>query len=294
MKYQLNTQKECIAYFEKLRWGKKVTCPYCFSEKTHRNKSEYGRYFCYNCIKSFSVTVGTIFEDTRLSLPVWISIIKKMLKSENIIASQSLADDFEITIKTAWLTSMKIRCAMIDERTSLAGLLPMDYSFIHSRRKSKKLHKYFLIEEAKKTGTKKLTTNIFIKEVNNLNSLKLIGILKSYINHDKNTSVAVERSYDKMDKAIDQISQKHAELIKLRKQKNLKENYWAFIKNGIRQENKSLSAKYLPFYLLEYEYKFKRKGEKNMFNNFMKHIFSGQCKADNIEDISSKKLLAYA
>ena len=293
MKNQLNTQKECLAYFERLRWGKKVTCPYCLSTKTHRSKSKYGRHFCYNCVKSFSVTVGTIFEDTRLSLPVWISIIKTMLKSKNIITAQSLSDKFGITLKTAWLTSMKIRCGMLDERSRLAGLLPVDYSFIYSKRKSKKLHKYFVTETAKKAGAKKLTPDIFTNEPDDLNSLKLIGILKSYINHDKSTSVQVERSYAGMDKAIEQISRKYAELIKLSKQKSLKENYWAFIKNGIRQENKSLSPKYLPFYLLEYEYKFKRREDKNRFNNFMKHIFSGEYKADNVEDIS-KKQLAYA
>jgi hypothetical protein len=294
MKQQLNTQEECLLYFEKLRWGKKVSCPYCFSQKTHLAKNEQGRHFCYNCVKSFSVLVGTIFEDTRLSLPVWMPIIKKMLKSKNIIPAKSLSEDFGITLKTAWLTAMKIRCAMIDSETSLQGLLTMDTNYISIKQKSKKLDKYFDRAETKESKVRKLTSKQPFSEMGELTPVNLIGLLKHYIKHDENNPSTTTRCYDAMDKAIEQISQKHTEQNKGGKKQSLKDNYWAFIKNGIHNQSKSLSEKYLPFYLLEYEFKFKRKGAKNIFPQFMKHIFSEHFKAMKLNNNIIKKQVAYA
>ena len=77
---KFNTQAKCLKYLEKLRWGKNVTCSYCDSEKTIKSKSEQGRHYCYNCKRSFTVFVGTIFEGTRLPLPTWFLIIGLMFK----------------------------------------------------------------------------------------------------------------------------------------------------------------------------------------------------------------------
>jgi transposase-like protein len=294
MKQQLNTQQECLLYFEKLRWGKKVVCPYCFSDRTHPAKNEQGRHFCYNCVKSFSVLVGTVFEDTRLSLPIWIKIIKQMLKSKNIIPAKSLAADFSITVKTAWLTAMKIRCAMIDNETSLQGLLSMDENYINRKLKSKKLGKYFPGSEEKVYKVNKLSNSQHLKSFGELTHINLTGVLKHYIKYDENSASTTLRSYETMDKAIEAISQKHGEQNKSDKKQNMKDNYWGFIKNGIYNESKSLSAKYLPFYLLEYEYKFKRKGFKNIFPQFMKDVFSDHAKAIDVDSPAIKKQVAYA
>ena len=294
MKQQFSTQEECLLYFEKLRWRKKVVCPYCFSEKTHKAKSEQGRHVCYNCVKSFSVLVGTIFEDTRLSLPVWISIIKDMLKSKRIIPASILSAKFGVTVKTAWLTAMKIRCAMIDNETSLHGLISMDNKYIKLKHSSKKLGKYFPSSDEKKVNIQRLNVSHPSKDAGSVTPVNLTGLLKHYINQDKSKPSITVRSYETMDKLIEQISQKHTEQYKGGKKQRLQEDSLAFIRNGICNENKALSAKYLPFYLLEFEYKFKRKGIRNLFPQFMKDVFSDTPKSINISNTSIKKQVAYA
>jgi len=267
MKQQLNTKQECLLYFEKLRWGKKVICPYCFSNRTHPAKNELGRHFCYNCVKSFSVLVGTILEDTRLSLPVWISIIKQMLKSENIISAKSLAADFGITVKTAWLTAMKIRCAMIDNETSLRGLLSMDENYINRKLKSKKLGKYCPTSEESLYKVQKLGDKPHFKSLGELTSVNLIGLLKHYIKSDESNASTTLRSYETMDKAIEAISQKYGEQSKSDKKRNLKDNYWPFIKNGIYSESKSFSAKVFLFIYWNMNINSSAKSSKVYFHN---------------------------
>lgn len=137
---KFSTQAKCLSYMEKLRWGKTVICPYCDSNRTFKYKNQQGRHFCYNCKRSFSVFVGTIFEDTRLELPTWFMIIGILLNSKSGIAAQEIKRQIGVTLKTAWLTAMKIRCAMISRKTQLHGVLEMDESYFGAS--SKKLSKY--------------------------------------------------------------------------------------------------------------------------------------------------------
>ena len=297
MKQQLDTQEGCLTYFEKLRWGKTVICPYCSSEKTHASKNEQGRHFCYSCIKSFSVMVGTIFEDTRLQLPLWIGIIKAMLKNDSNISVKKLSEEFSITPKTAWLTSMKIRCAMIDPNTELQGLLSMDINEVNNTTTSKKLGKYFVSKNknaASPLQVRKLNSGTRLKDIE-LQPVNLIGLLKHYIKYDENEPTLTTRSYNVMDKTIAQITKKYDEKNGTQKKKSLKDNYWSFIKNGIRDDSKSLSAKYLPFYLLEYEYKFKRRNSTaHLFTEFMKSVFAPQQEVVYEKQAKAKKHVARA
>jgi DNA-directed RNA polymerase subunit RPC12/RpoP len=75
-----DTQAKCLSYLEKLRWGKNVKCPYCDSKRVHAYKDQAHRYKCYSCKKSFSVLVGTIFQDTKLKLPDWFMITSLILQ----------------------------------------------------------------------------------------------------------------------------------------------------------------------------------------------------------------------
>ncbi len=245
MLQQLHTQTECLLYLEKLRWNHKVICPYCSSAKTHPAKNEQGRHFCYSCIKSFSVLVATIFEDTRLPLPQWMMVIQQMLKSNQIISSASLAAGVGTTVKTAWLTAMKVRCAMIDT----------DYDGIQS---------------------KTIGIRQSFKGINELLPMKLITLLKQHIKYDKNNSLAIIRSCETQDRETAILPGIYAQQNGTDEKQSFGHIHGAFVKTSIRPYGKSPDAKYLPFYLLEYEYKLRRRNlKKSLFPEFMKHIFHG-------------------
>jgi len=60
-------QETCINYLEGLRWHHEPECPYCKSKQSSRRKDTQ-RHQCNTCNRSYSVLVGTIFEDTKLPL----------------------------------------------------------------------------------------------------------------------------------------------------------------------------------------------------------------------------------
>ena len=97
-----NTQAKCLKLLEQLRWGKSVKCTFCDSKKVKSIKNEQGRYSCKNCKRSFSVIVGTIFEETRMPLPKWFQIITLMLNAKSSVSAKEIQRNIGITYKTAY------------------------------------------------------------------------------------------------------------------------------------------------------------------------------------------------
>lgn len=62
-------EQVCRDYLEKIRWNGSITCPYEDCKHDHVHKFKDGKvYRCAKCKKDFSVRVGTIFEDSKISL----------------------------------------------------------------------------------------------------------------------------------------------------------------------------------------------------------------------------------
>ena len=103
-----DTEDKCKAAIAQQRWGDgEAVCPYCGSTHTHLCKS--GRYICKGCQRKFSVTVGTIFENTKVSLRRWFLAMYKVASTKKGVSSHQLARDIEVTQKTAWFMLHKIR-----------------------------------------------------------------------------------------------------------------------------------------------------------------------------------------
>ena len=105
----LNDQQKCIAYLEKKRWKNKPQCPHCASFKCSPKGK---RYTCTGCKNSFSVTVGTVFENTKLPLYKWFMAISIILSAKKGVSSLQLSRDIKVNKNTAWLMQTKIRTAI--------------------------------------------------------------------------------------------------------------------------------------------------------------------------------------
>jgi transposase-like protein len=125
------SQVDCLAHLEQVRWGGKPICPYCNSERVTPLKAEH-RHHCNNCNTSFSVTVGTIFHNTKLPLQKWFLAVTLTLIAKKGLSARQLSRHIKVNKDTAWRVAMKIREAMseIKQRTLLSGLVEADESYI--------------------------------------------------------------------------------------------------------------------------------------------------------------------
>src|SRR5688572_11444340 len=98
-----STDKKCRAYLEQQRWGDQPVCPFCAVENVTRLKD--GKRFQCNekgCRKQFSVTVGTIAENTKIPLTKWFLAMYILSNHSKGISSLQLASWLDVTQKTAW------------------------------------------------------------------------------------------------------------------------------------------------------------------------------------------------
>ena len=69
---------------------------------------------CKDCRKQFSVTVGTVFERSKIPLSKWLAAAFLLCSSKKGISAHQLHRTLGITYKTAWFLAHRIRFAMAD------------------------------------------------------------------------------------------------------------------------------------------------------------------------------------
>ena len=112
-------------YLEALRWPAGVVCPHCGVVGGHyllQGKSTRpGVYKCVACSDQFTVTVGTVFERSKIALNVWLQAVHMMCASKKGVSAKQLERMLGVTYKTAWFMSHRIREAMTVNPTGLLG-----------------------------------------------------------------------------------------------------------------------------------------------------------------------------
>jgi len=103
------TEKVCQEYLAILCWNGKTTCPDCGSDRVGELKGNTKKYKCYGCRKQFSVKVGTIFHDSKISLRKWFIAIYLITAHKKGVSSHQLARDLKIIQKTAWFILQRVR-----------------------------------------------------------------------------------------------------------------------------------------------------------------------------------------
>src|SRR5262249_8170559 len=125
-------------YLERIRWPEGPVCPHCGeAERRYQLKGKAhrpGLWKCASCRKQYSVTVGTVFERSKIPLHKWLLATALMCSSKKGISSHQLHRTLDVTYKTAWFMSHRIREAMVDlSRGPLGGnggVFELDETFI--------------------------------------------------------------------------------------------------------------------------------------------------------------------
>ena len=301
-----NTQAKCLVLLEKLRWGKNVKCTFCSSNKVSMIKSEQGRYSCKNCKKSFSVIVGTIFEETRLPLPIWFQSIALMLNAKSSMSAKEIQRNLGITYKTAYYMCMRIRIGMLMPETKLNGIIEMDESYFGGNARSKHKIPDNDVSLATATlkrgrGTNKVSVvgmvqrkgNVKTKLIDKLTKRNLLFMLKSNAKSDNSILMTDGfKSYNELETYIDRLVINHSkEYSKGIVHINTIEGFWSYVKNGIKGSFKSVSKKYLPLYLVEFEWKFNHRYFKgNEFEKFLKNALFQEKELEHWKAQSSQQI----
>ena len=147
---QYSDEDRARSLLESWRWPNGTTCPHCGNAGCEDRKSgkpiykleakptssrpgRKGLYKCGVCRKQFTVTVGTIFEDSHIPISKWLMAVFIMCSSKKAISAHQLHRMLKMTYKSAWFMAHRIRHSMGPDKPLgrlLQGTVEVDETFV--------------------------------------------------------------------------------------------------------------------------------------------------------------------
>ncbi len=128
-------EQVCRQYLECKRWNGQVTCLHCKHDAVMR-LGDGKTYKCKKCRRKFSLTSGTIFQDSNLPLSIWLPAIYMMSSHWKGISSVQLAKHLGIQQTTAWYMGQRVRKMIAAKNMEmLAGVVEVDESYMKDGKK---------------------------------------------------------------------------------------------------------------------------------------------------------------
>jgi len=266
-------EQVCIDTISRMRWPNGPVCPKC-GHGEHYYLATQKRWKCKKCSKQFSVKVGTIFEDSPITLDKWLAALWMLVNCKNGISSYEVGRNLGLTQKSAWFVLHRLRLALQEKSLIKLGgsqkEVEVDETFIggKARHMHKDVHErrivrggphdkavvFGMLERGGKVRTKvlpnrrKKTLQREIKDHVTVNSVLFSDRLQSY------EGLIRDYSHSMIDHAVKYVDGAvHT---------NGMENYWSLLKRGLKGTYVSVEPFHLFRYLDEQAFRFNNRGNK--------------------------------
>jgi transposase-like protein len=249
-------EQVCIDTVAALRWPNGVECPAC-EHKEHYYLKTQKRWKCKECGRQFSVKLGTIFEDSALSLDKWLCAMWLIANCKNGVSSYEVARDLGITQKSAWFMMHRIRLALQSGTVGKLGGggkgVEADEAFIGPHARNVHFHK-----RDKKVGQANMAMVVGILErggkvraqvVHDRKRTKIHQIVHENVHAGSPLYTDKLLSYKGLETTFEHQVIDHAEgYVRGQVHTNGLENFWSLLKRGLGGTYVSVE----PFHLFRY------------------------------------------
>lgn len=254
------------AYMEAQRWADGVVCPHCGgTEKCKRLEGvahRPGLFQCADCRQQFTVTVGTVFERSKVALHKWLLASFLMASSKKGYSAHQLHRTIGVTYKTAWFMWHRIREAMTGDTLAGfgtgSGIAEVDETFIGrepgTEKKRGTSHKMKVLRLVDRTTGKAKSMVI-----ENLKTSTILPILQPNIAKDATVYNDEPMQYAGLYKHFavhDWTNHSAEEYLRGDVHTNTIEGYFSIFKRGMKGVYQHCGKRHLHRYIAEFEFRY--------------------------------------
>lgn len=279
-------------YLEAIRWPNGPVCPHCGSAeeghyalkgKAHRP----GLWKCKDCRKQFSVTVGTVFERSKIPLSKWLMAAYLLCSSKKGMSAHQLHRTLGVTYKTAWFLAHRIRHAMETPETapmgSGGGVVEADETYIGKKAGA----------EVKVGWGHKQKVFSLVERGGNVRSMTITGKMFDGVKDALNNHVSAEahlmtdeaKMYNNLGKRFashSRVNHSRGEYGRGEVYTNTIEGFFSVFKRGMKGVYQHCDEKHLHRYLAEFDFRYNHRSSLG--------IEDGQRVVDALAGIEGKRL----
>lgn len=256
---------EAAAYaeLEATLWPTGPVCPRCKGQEriTAVRGGRIGLWRCGPCKRQFRVTVGTVFESSHVPLNKWLQAVYLLCSSKKGISSHQLMRTLDVTYKTAWFVSHRIREAMrsgelLPQLGGAGKIVEADETFIGRKKDMPKrrgyAHKHAVLSLVERGG------DVRSFHVDGTAAKDLMPVIKENVARETRmmTDEAGQYAHLKKDFAGHEVVRHGTgEYVRDDAHTNTLENYYSVFKRGMKGVYQHCSEKHLHRYVAEFDFR---------------------------------------
>jgi len=266
----------CKRYLVARRWPHGVVCPRCGAVKVFPVRSMPFKWQCYQCAPDqgyrFSHIAGTIFENTNKPLRQWFKVVHLMTTSKKGISSLQIQRQIGFgSYETALNMTHKIRAAMIQPQEKLGGIVEMDETYVggkninrHWDKKKGWDDKTPIIGAVQRKG------NVVARVLDRMTSQNMLDFVNEAISNK--VSLLATDSWPGYSDYLTKYNHgsvdhhKHQYVVGA-VHTNTIEGFWSIFKRGVVGTFHKVSAKYMPLYVAEFQFRYNNRMNPNIFGS---------------------------
>jgi transposase-like protein len=273
-----NTDDKCREVLVKLRWPRGVECPRCYSTRISWIKANK-QFDCAECEYHFSVTAGTIFNDSHLPLTTWFTAVLLLVEARKGFSANQMKRTIGVSYKTAWYLCHRIRKAMGEAETPmLEGTVEMDETYVGGKKRGACIRGRGAEKEIV-IGLRQRNGDLRFFHAKDAKSATLAQYIRENVSDEVEVIVTDEWSaYPDAMRRTDNV-EKHKTI----RHKggvyavgdvytNTVESAFSLLKRGIMGTWHRISAKHLAAYLDEMTFRFNRRKSHTLFLDTLRHM----------------------